>query len=90
MDNSAKVHCDGEIIDLLPCPSCGGTPTVSIRGCTATSAKSNVVGCDGIMDEDASEYVREPCGLEISAFVDQREVDDLIRQWNLLPRKTNE
>ena len=89
--HEATAGSESDTNALLCCPSCGG----DCRVATSQSAdardswRKHIVGCDGIQNPDVESdeyYIKEPCGLEITAFDDEREADDLIVQWNALPR----
>jgi len=71
-------------IELHLCPNCGCEATVSIQ--SGEGWKKNVVGCGGVTHEETGEYLLEPCGLNFIRYNDEIAVEELIQQWNNLPR----
>ena len=79
--------------ELLRCPSCGGVCFVAIsQGSHPKDTwRKHIVGCNGTPNPDENGgvfYSKKPCGLQITAYTDERDVSDLIKQWQQLPRAT--
>lgn len=75
-----------DLTPLLCCPSCGCEAELSMQ--YGDGWKKHVVHCDGVFDDDKAEYLQDPCGLEISAYTEERSTEDMYKQWNSLPRAT--